>query len=408
MVKKKNKTRTGTGTGDTQRQTDPGPGPPEIPGALQQDQHPNPPEDRGSDGVVDDSEPDRQADRTATSLSGDRLARATTDEQEGPRDDEEDERVSRTEIIDTPRRRPIITYATPSRTLASEFQRASLRSPSQPQSNLGGSIQRISSRRSSASPASTPSEQSRVEGPALFRDTLIERQIDFEPFSDLRARLARYKRACYAGILTDDDYILHVHELMSQAERCYEAMQQEREQRREQKRPATDGSPAKGPNRDRTSPSDVQGTEEEMVRTAQEQSRRQYQEDQRARSKPGEGSGQARVVEAEAASRRLDAKANASRVDITSTANVADGEYTSDSNLDAPRNTKAVEPWYVPDYPERQGESELEKAYRSYLSRFRELHSVAELITQFHEREIKLKQALVDLRGERETTRSCG
>jgi hypothetical protein len=252
-----------------------------------------------------------------------------------------------------------------------------------------------SGRRSPFLRSPTPMDKDRYgPNPPLFKDASKESETDYEPFLELRSRLTRQRNALIEGIITPNDYVMNAFDIMQQAEGYYKEIHATaREARREEKKPAPRASTTTSIEIKPTShlSDDGSNTEAEMIRAAQEESRRTHREEvARKTTRTGIDNQRGEMSTARLAEGKRTSRPN----------RAVDNNHNTENENKLPRNDEAVEPWSIPEYPTNPDETDLEAEYRKRLNEYRGLQQFAEIITQMHHRELIILVRIAELEKE--------
>jgi len=216
-------------------------------------------------------------------------------------------------------------------------------------------------------------------GVVLFQDSRKETKTQGDPFSQLRQRLARQKKAMLNDYITIEDYTIISHDILTQAEQYYQEMYSSAEQdSRKGKTRAEENPPTPGRVSERIRVENGAEAESEMVKAAIVESRKQYQRDARRMDPKADENSQRQVGKSEEMiplghNPTVRATSNGdNNTDSIPKTSAMDGEFTSGSEDGNAQSNEVVDPWYIPDYPHDPNEQALETEYRGYLTRYRE------------------------------------
>jgi hypothetical protein len=249
--------------------------------------------------------------------------------------------------------------------------------------------------------------------PPLFKDATKEQETDYEPFNELRGRLARQRNALKGGFITPDDYVMNAFDIMQQADMYYkEVHATAREARREEKRPVRkpESIPTVRRNESIHGSGEDSDTEAELIRAAQEESRKTHREEQARKATRDERGNQrgeastARLAEGDRSSRQNRAvEINQSKVNKPMGDEDKKELVHTIGNRDTLINDEIVGSWSIPEYPASSRETELEAEFRDRWTEFVGLQKATEMITQMHRRELQAYLRKTDLEEETNT-----
>lgn len=286
---------------------------------VETEQHSNPPSE-----LVDDSEPERVVGRSSRRRS---KIESKIENKLSEVSDNDDGQTRRPKVAQT--------YLG-SRSLATEILAADSRlvTPARPHTQ--------------ASPLHRQSNDEETL-PALFTDTVMEFETDYEPFNSLRRKLANYVRLFRNGDFSPDDYYRMTTDTMTQGKKAYHAIHEmNREARRAEKRPASHVSRTILSTPTPISPIQGARDEEAELAAALTESRIMHQQTTAGRDDRGEPNlpSSSRAPNQPTRESTLeDAHAASPKVAQHDTATGENAEWTSESN--APPAESELRPWQV-------------------------------------------------------------